>query len=334
MISLEYISDMRQIKDFSAFESSRIILESKNSEAELRKEFPGIGSAFKEALRYAKQRGIDYELSVAEENGEKFPRITIIGLEHPLDLRGYEHQGQGEKRITDIDELQKSMQEFAKKNGLPEPAFDWRWDFKYSRPIEFIKSFFYDNSDRIKKRIFTEEEVDYKNLPIYKAIIKAGFKDITSPSVQKRKTIVLSHPLLVDAYKNDKALNGKISLSANGPIRYSGESVLTGIVKAGKPLVNKDNYIFSLRQAADILMLKTLKSIKADPKLISDFKKMETEEALKKFKSAVSSNLDPDVLEKAFGKTDLFDESDFNAVLTPEEFENLKLKSKVRSMII
>jgi hypothetical protein len=37
---------------------------------------------------------------------------------------------------------------------------------------------------------------------------------------------------------------------------------------------------------------------------------------------------------KAFGKTDLFDESDFNAVLTPEEFENLKLKSKVRSMII
>lgn len=329
---------MRQIKDFSAFESSRTILESKNSEAELRKEFPGIGSSFKEALRYAKQRGIDYELSVAEENGKKFPRITIIGLEHPLDLHGYEHapekKGQREKRFFDSKQLQKSMQEFTKKNDLPDPSFDWRWDHGYPWPIEFLKKFFYDNSNKIKEKIFTEEEVDYKDLPIYKAIIKAGFKDITSPAVAKRKSIIFSHPLLVDAFKKDKALNGKISLSVNGPIRYSGESVLTAIVKAGKPLLNKDNYVFSLKQAADILMLKTLKSIKADPQLVSDFRKMETEEALKKFKSTVASNVDPDIIDKYFGKTDLFDESDFNQIISPEELQNLKLKRKVRSIMI
>ena len=314
---------MRKLKNFKDYEN--LIVESVSRE--IKSKFPGFAPLFSNAVKYTKDRGLDYEVINASEDGMDFPRLIIKGFEGHIDFPN-------SSGIYYPEEFEESLKKFAEQNGLNSA---YSKTYYGSGVFPNLDSFLRLNIDKILSKQRSKEEFNLEKNRFYKMMLKSGIEHLEN---KNRPGLIFSHPFMIDGWKEDGTYGkGKVSISNQGPIRIMGPFSITSVIKSGKGFSNEQDLEFSLNQATEVIINKVLKFIGMSQKDINILKKSGIENVLSNFKNIISDNIDPEVLLRIVaGSTDeqmkqmekIFGDSDkLNQMI-----QSAKIRRKVKNIMI
>lgn len=314
-----YSFAMRSIQNFASYEK---MLEG-SLPAEVKSRFKGFASDFQDATQYAKKNGLDYDVILASENGEFFPRVIIPGAEGSIDIK------MDDERFWDRKKLISSIRKFEEENDLEKSIISDR----HQGP-EILQTFFWAHtSDLAKLQREVEEFIPEENA-FYKLLMDSGFKRLEAKN--KSQGIFISHPLLIDGwFSNGRYSKGKLSISPKGPIRYMGPLSLTTIIKPGKGFNNERDFEESIRNAADAIVNKVLSMIGLSRPEINEIKKAGIENVIRDFNQIIADNISIDLLDRILlGTTEDKEIEDLQKVFGPNILADVVLRKKARDLII